>query len=256
MNIFGVALLLTQAAGSALPEDLTEERGLELVDLPECDRCDAGLSCGLCLRLVARANCPYVTPLRCSPRATFLPGYQCEAAGECDTSDYANNCALYRDVYVRVLCAGGLLAPSSPPPSPPSSPPSPPPLPPSPPSPSPPLQPPIPPQPPSLPAPPSALLPPPSPPPPPSRLSDTYPMEAGSDGQSADTLEAGLEFTSDDTPAAMPWWAVILLLAGVVAACALCCAIIFCSSRCCGGATDKPPRMAPVLDPDPADTPL
>ena len=81
--------------------------------LPRCAadaarfRCDAGASCGLCLRPALAAECP--------PDADALPtcgaarpGALCEADGECGTLKVLNNCGGWRDVYLREACAASL----------------------------------------------------------------------------------------------------------------------------------------------------
>lgn len=261
-------VLLLAAVASASVQ--TNDKGLPLVGLPKCDRCDAGIECGLCLRLVEPGECPWavdVTLLRCNPRDTFLPGYRCEAAGECGTSDTANNCPAWRDVYVRVNCAGGLLSPSGPPPSP-SPPPSP--APSAPPPHPPPSAPPMPPRPPGLPpTPPPPLAPPPStplpaappsprpppaPPAPPAPPSRPPSPSSPPRGDALGDLSLGLGASDENSEVTLPWWTVIFMLAGIVAALVILCLVGCCTSSRRSGR--KLRGSVPVLDPNPADNPL
>ena len=58
-------------------------------------QCDAGAECGLCLRLLARSECPAVHVAAALPRCdrTVAVGVKCEGGGgECGTRDDGNNC--------------------------------------------------------------------------------------------------------------------------------------------------------------------
>lgn len=260
-------LLLLGLALLALGAGRNEDKGLPLVGLPKCDQCDAGIECGLCLRLVEQEQCPWAidfTLLSCRARDTFIPGNRCEGSGECGTNDQANNCPAWRDVYVRVNCAGGLLAPSMPPPSParpPASPPSlPPPHPPPsspPPPPLPPHYPPMPPSPsPPPPTQPPPLLPsPPEPPPSPPAPPRSPPPPPAPQLPSArgDPVLQQLGVADGNGDVSIPWWAVIVLLAGAAVACLLLCLISAVRSKCCAGERTK--ASMPVIDPDPMDRP-
>ena len=114
-------------------------------DIVDCGDCDAGAACGVCLMLLTADQCPdsqhdqNVAADCFSPGGLHLDGgvsSMCEGDGECGTSDLANNCAHYNDIYSRVACEGEFIVPETQPsPPPPSWPPVPPPvLPPSPPA--------------------------------------------------------------------------------------------------------------------------
>ena len=67
-------------------------------------QCDAGESCGICLRAVKRVDCPshLNTVLDRLPLCSAIDvGEMCEGDGECGTSNEANNCGYDYDVYLR-----------------------------------------------------------------------------------------------------------------------------------------------------------
>merc|ERR1719272_1532242 len=77
-----------------------------LEPLPECDtECDAGASCGVCLRMIT-AECPADAIVKQLPKCSsgLRPFELCEGDGECSTDTTANNCHAWRDVYVRDAC--------------------------------------------------------------------------------------------------------------------------------------------------------
>ena len=69
------------------------------------ESCDAGASCGRCLKLLPKSECPRVPdlPLRCDVAPM---NYTCEADGECGTDGGANNCGGF-DLYVVTYIAPG-----------------------------------------------------------------------------------------------------------------------------------------------------
>lgn len=72
---------------------------------PEPD-CDAGSSCGLCLKPIAypATECPDFNTLQTMPACDLAPvGGLCEADGECGTSDTLNNCGDGYDVYRKAV---------------------------------------------------------------------------------------------------------------------------------------------------------
>ena len=110
-------------------------------DAIDCEECDAGAVCGMCLVLVLKDECPknvddfqhmmdangLLVRTRCQD---VFRGEVCEGSGECGTSDHADNC-LTDDIYRHVECYGDLFLfdsqsdpPLSPPPTPPPTPPS------------------------------------------------------------------------------------------------------------------------------------
>eukprot|EP00966_Prymnesium_polylepis_P245293 5674606-Prymnesium_polylepis.1 len=97
----------------------------------ECDECDAGQACGMCLMLVPESECPSGSDWRADPNlkdgctSEMVIGNLCEADGHCGTSDDANNCPGGRggssrryDVYKRVTCRVTRPRPLPPPPLP------------------------------------------------------------------------------------------------------------------------------------------
>ena len=104
-------------------------------DTIDCEECDAGAACGMCLVLVLQDECPtdidalkhiidadgLAVRTRCED---VFKKETCEGSGECGTSDSADNC-LTDDIYRRVECYGDFLldpqsdSPPSPPPPPP-----------------------------------------------------------------------------------------------------------------------------------------
>eukprot|EP00965_Chrysotila_dentata_P040347 1339001-Pleurochrysis_carterae.AAC.3 len=64
--------------------------------LPRCDdlQCDAGASCGICLVLVSREECPesWVSDWTLHTCDKVADGDLCEADGECGTNNDASNC--------------------------------------------------------------------------------------------------------------------------------------------------------------------
>ena len=108
-------------------------------DAIDCEECDAGAVCGMCLVLVLKDECPtnvddfqhmmdangLLVRTRC---LDVFKGEACEGSGECGTSDHADNC-LTDDIYRHVDCYGamdsyGELGPQSDPsPPPPQTPP-------------------------------------------------------------------------------------------------------------------------------------
>ena len=94
----------------------------------DCKDCDNAYACGICLKLIDTADCPFGQTV--SPSCEMLPiGGMCEASGECGTTNEANNCPGRQfdfDIYKRVECTNTLPRPPPPPPSPPSASPSPP----------------------------------------------------------------------------------------------------------------------------------
>ena len=62
--------------------------------------CDAGESCGLCLRVVKAIDCPGALDLLPDCNAADLGGL-CEGDGECGTSDSIDNCGVGYDVYIK-----------------------------------------------------------------------------------------------------------------------------------------------------------
>ena len=104
-------------------------------DIIDCEECDAGASCGMCLVLVLQDKCPtdydalqhmldadgLAVRTRC---LDVFRGEACEGSGECGTDDGADNC-LTSDIYRHVECDGDFLLdpqsnshPSPPPPPP------------------------------------------------------------------------------------------------------------------------------------------
>ena len=87
-------------------------------DAIDCEECDAGAKCGMCLVLVLGDECPtnvddlqhmidangLAVRTRCQD---VFKGEACEGSGECGTSDHADNC-LTDDVYRYVDCNGEL----------------------------------------------------------------------------------------------------------------------------------------------------
>ena len=105
-------------------------------DTIDCEECDAGAACGMCLVLVLQDECPTgIDELKqmidadgLAIRTQCLDVFKkeaCEGSGECGTSDSADNC-LTDDIYRRVECYGDFLldpqsdSPPSPPPPPPT----------------------------------------------------------------------------------------------------------------------------------------
>ena len=88
-------------------------------DIIDCEECDAGAVCGMCLVLVLKDECPtnvddfqhmmdangLLVRTRCQD---VFRGEACEGSGECGTSDHADNC-LTDDIYRHVECYGDLL---------------------------------------------------------------------------------------------------------------------------------------------------
>eukprot|EP00964_Phaeocystis_antarctica_P123932 scaffold87647_cov58-Phaeocystis_antarctica.AAC.3 len=64
---------------------------------PACGTCDAGLSCGICLRLVLPEKCPLSTSrdVAWNCEAAY-PGEVCESNGECGTGSFEPNCHVIR----------------------------------------------------------------------------------------------------------------------------------------------------------------
>lgn len=92
---------------------------------PVCTECDAGASCGVCLRLVddCHWSYPYTGALVLRTCDSSVPaGEWCEGDGMCATDEYVDNCGEY-DIYVRVDCV--FATPPSPPPAAPPPPPPP-----------------------------------------------------------------------------------------------------------------------------------
>ena len=96
-------------------------------DTINCEECDAGAACGMCLVLVLQDECPtdydelqYILDADgLAIRTQCLDVFKkeaCEGSGECGTSDSADNC-LTNDIYRRVECYG-VLSPPPPPPTP------------------------------------------------------------------------------------------------------------------------------------------
>jgi hypothetical protein len=105
-------------------------------DTVDCEECDAGAVCGMCLVLVLKDKCPtdydelqhmldadgLAVRTRC---LDVYKGEACEGSGECGTDDGADNC-LTSDIYRHVECYGDFLfdprsmSPPSPPPPPPT----------------------------------------------------------------------------------------------------------------------------------------
>ena len=105
-------------------------------DTIDCEECDAGAACGMCLVLVLQDECPkdydelqhMLDADGLKVRTQCLDVFQkeaCEGSGECGTSDSADNC-LTDDIYRHVECYGDFLldpqtdSPPSPPPPPPT----------------------------------------------------------------------------------------------------------------------------------------
>ena len=105
-------------------------------DTIDCEECDAGAACGMCLVLVLQDECPTdIDELKhmidadgLAVRTQCLDVFKketCEGSGECGTSDSTDNC-LTDDIYRRVECYGDFLldpqsdSPPSPPPPPPT----------------------------------------------------------------------------------------------------------------------------------------
>ena len=104
-------------------------------DIIDCEECDAGASCGMCLVLVLQDKCPtdidafqhMIDADGLAVRTRCLDvnrGEVCEGSGECGTDDGADNC-LTSDIYRHVECYGDFLLdpqsnshPSPPPPLP------------------------------------------------------------------------------------------------------------------------------------------
>ena len=111
----------------------------------DCEDCDAGVSCGMCLVLALPDECPSdinqfqhmldKNGLAVRSRCVDVDyGEACEGSGECSTNDNADNCMSMSDVYKRVECFGDFApeplfelpsppVPSPPPPPPPTPPP-------------------------------------------------------------------------------------------------------------------------------------
>ena len=100
-------------------------------DTIDCEECDAGAACGMCLVLVLQDECPadydelqhMLDADGLAVRTQCLDVFKkeaCEGSGECGTSDSADNC-LTDDIYRRVECYGD-LSPPPPPPTPSRSP--------------------------------------------------------------------------------------------------------------------------------------
>ena len=76
--------------------------------LPTCSSlCTAGKACGMCLNPY-NATCPDAVAVDALPRCIaglVLPGGLCEGDGECGTSQLANSCNGWQDVYKREDCS-------------------------------------------------------------------------------------------------------------------------------------------------------
>ena len=88
----------------------------------ECEDCDAGAECGMCLMLLREETCPDsidafqhdidAAGLEVRFNCEHIPsGGVCEGSGECGTDDDANNCLELTDVYRRVDCSGDFADP-------------------------------------------------------------------------------------------------------------------------------------------------
>ena len=77
----------------------------------DCNVCDAGHPCGMCLVLVPTAECPADAEHLSSCGSSTAMEQLCEADGECATNAAANNCDGKWDVYRRVSCVPGHPAP-------------------------------------------------------------------------------------------------------------------------------------------------
>jgi len=68
----------------------------------DCNDCDAGEACGMCLMLLPAPDCPDDADLSACDAAALEA--LCEGDGECGTDTNANNCGDGFDVYRRVSC--------------------------------------------------------------------------------------------------------------------------------------------------------
>ena len=96
--------------------------------LPHCAaKCEAGWSCGYCLRRLPSAECPTVNRVSAGlpscEAGRVAPGQLCEGDGGCDTSDVIDNCGyetvfsrkIPLDFYMRERCDFSPFAPPRPP---------------------------------------------------------------------------------------------------------------------------------------------
>ena len=72
----------------------------------DCNACDAGAACAMCLVLIPAAECPPEAAIVALPAcsAALALTELCEASGECSTKTGADNCEGGYDVYRRVSC--------------------------------------------------------------------------------------------------------------------------------------------------------